>query len=173
MHDTYDWFTDIWLPALVGVGLIAVGLIAARVARQSNNLAMQVRRDEAKRDEAAARERYRDQLFRTVEPAVATVMDHRAALMAGDWQTVHRRGTHAAVIMRLNFISAIANEEDRKVSTAAIDAYEAAAQTDDQSTFKDALAAIALVLPNLCSDDRIVAELVAALKDPGAATAGL
>ncbi|MDT0209036.1 hypothetical protein [Curtobacterium sp. BRD11] len=165
MHDVYDWLKDIGLPTLVGVGSIAVGLVAALVARQSHNLAVQVRKDEAKRDEFAARERYRDQLFRTVEPAIALVMDLRTALITGDQNAFQTRGAHAAVFARLSFISAIANEDDRAVSEAAIDRYEAAAQTSDKEALKRALIAIALALPRLCAADRDPTGLVLALKD--------
>lgn len=163
MHDAYDWFADIWLPLFLGLSSVAVGAVAIAVARQSHNLAVQVRKDEAKRDEDAARERYRDQLFRTVEPAVAAVMHHRAALVAQDWETLRKTNGQAAIILRLNFIAAIANDEDRKVPKAAIDAYEAAYETDDVPTIVDALAGIALTLPRLCSDERDVAALVRGL----------
>lgn len=164
MHDWYDWTKDIALPTLVGVGSIAVGLIAALVARQSHNLAVQVRKDEAKRDQDAARERYRDQLFRTVEPAIAVALDYRAALVAGDWQTLRKGYGQTAIILRLNFIAAVANSEDRKVPKAAIDMYEAATRTQDLETIADALAGIALTLPRLCSDERDIAKLLRELE---------
>lgn len=38
-HDAYDWWSDIWLPALVGVGSIAVAAVAIVIAHRSNRLA--------------------------------------------------------------------------------------------------------------------------------------
>lgn len=38
-HDAYDWWSDIWLPAVVGLGSLAIAGVAVRVATRSNRLA--------------------------------------------------------------------------------------------------------------------------------------
>jgi hypothetical protein len=37
-HSLYDWFSDIWLPAVVGASSVAVAVFAVLVARRSNRL---------------------------------------------------------------------------------------------------------------------------------------
>lgn len=39
VHDAYDWWSDIWLPAVVGFGSVFIAFVAVRVARRSNRLA--------------------------------------------------------------------------------------------------------------------------------------
>lgn len=120
MHDWYDWTKDIALPTLVGVGSIAVGLIAAVVARQSHNLALQVRSDEAKREEAAARERYRDQVFRVVEPAVAAVIDYTNEVnTAHEVDTAELRQLRSVTSSRLRLLRSVAEGDDRRIALAA------------------------------------------------------
>lgn len=161
MHDWYDWLTDIWLPLLTGGGSVVVGAVAIAVARQSHRLAKQVRADEGKRDEAARRERYRDQLFRTVEPAVTALLDQR-----GEIRTARRVGTSedrnavAKVLGHLNMIEAVANDEDSALVRAVLRAYEAAAQRKDMAVMLFVLGGLAFTLPRLLSEDRDIADLV-------------
>lgn len=38
-HDAYDWWSDIWLPLLVGAGSVFIAAVAVRLASRSNRLA--------------------------------------------------------------------------------------------------------------------------------------
>jgi hypothetical protein len=161
VHDCYDWLKDIWLPLLTGGGSVVVGAVAIWVARRSHRLAEQVRKDEKKRDDAAALERYRDQLFRTVEPAVTALLELRAHF-ATDLRANRSpdRSAVARVLSRLNVIDAIASDDDRRMVNAVIDAFEEAADTKNPAVLHNVLGGLALKPPRLLSEDRDIDELV-------------
>lgn len=161
MHDCYDWLKDIWLPLLTGGGSVVVGAAAIWVARRSHRLAEDVRTDEKKRDNAAARERYRDQLFRTIEPAVSALLEHRAELnlrrVSG---SAEDRNLRSGVVARLRLVDVVVNEEDRKVVKAALDAYRSAVKTEDWYITGTVAGRLAVRLPRLLADDRDVDAMV-------------
>ncbi|MEK6310118.1 MAG: hypothetical protein V4755_05385 [Curtobacterium sp.] len=83
----YDWFKDFFMPGAAAIGSTLFGLGAVLAARKANNaadesngLAASVRNDELKREADAAKERYKDQLFRTIEPTITAMLEHRAEL---------------------------------------------------------------------------------------------
>ncbi|WIB69783.1 hypothetical protein [Curtobacterium sp. MCBD17_026] len=168
----YDWLADMTLPALAGIGGIVVGtgaMVAAHaankvaeqsraIAEQSLALAEQVRGDEQRREADAGRERYRDQLFRTVEPAVTALLGHRAEVAAG--RGLADRSTVAEVLTRLQLILAVVNDEDEALIIACLNAYERAVARQDLSVIKFVLGGLALKLPLLLADDRDLAALV-------------
>lgn len=160
MHDWYDWAKDIGLPLLTGGGSVVVGAVAIYVARQSHKLAVQVRKDEAGREAAAGKERYRDQLFRTIEPTVSALLDHRADIAAGRVGAADERAGVAKVLGRLNMVDAVANAEDKKMVHAVLSAYEEAAGLKDRAVMTLVLAGLAMGLPRLLEDDQDIAALV-------------
>ncbi len=161
MHDAYDFFKDIALPAFTAIGSIGVGVIAAFVALQSHNLAVQVRKDEVKRDEAASRERYRDQLFQTVEPAVTALLAHRAQVIEGQrLGTAAERNMLSNAIARLRIVDVVASSEDRPLLRAVINAYQTAAGMRDLQVLRAVLGSLAIILAGLLEEGRDVPELV-------------
>lgn len=164
MHDWYDWVKDIVLPALVGLGSIAVGAVAIVVARQSHELARQVRQDEAKRDADAEQKRYRDQLFRTVEPAVLAILEHRL-LLAEFFKPIPGAPKTAApvsnVMSALNLVDAVANVEDRRVVQAVMETYEEAITRNNFKVLNYVLGGLALGLARLLAEEHNVEGLVA------------
>ncbi len=55
VHDAYDWWSDIWLPAIVGAGSIAAAAAAVFIARRSNKFAAVSTRAAERATEAAER----------------------------------------------------------------------------------------------------------------------
>jgi hypothetical protein len=158
---SYEWWNDIGVPTLGAVGSIAVGAGAIVVAYRSHNLAERVRGDEHKREADAARERYRDHLFRTVEPAMAALLDHRAEV-ARFRRTGARpaREAVANVMSRLNVVDAVANDEDRPMVSAVIATYEAAVDRKDLAVLEYVLGGLAFGLARLVSQARSIPDLV-------------
>ncbi|PZE93896.1 hypothetical protein DEJ00_01365 [Curtobacterium sp. MCLR17_039] len=157
---SYEWWNDIGVPALGAVGSIAVGAGAIVVAYRSHNLAERVRGDEQKRESDAARERYRDQLFRTVEPTVTALLAVRAEVMSSDLiGTPHETSLGAAVTTRLRLVSSIANAEDEDVAYAAAAEYMKARDTGRSDVLVAVLGALAVTLPALLIDDQDSKEL--------------
>lgn len=153
MHDWYDWVKDIGLPALVGLGSIGVGAVAIVVARQSHELAKQVRKDEAKRDEDAARERYRVQLLSAVESAVAAVLAHRGALwISRDLGGAEDRVVGGTTITRFEMLEAVADQRELRAVLAMNHAFIDANNTDDVRIVLDVLGELALALPRLLAE---------------------
>ncbi|MDR6574333.1 hypothetical protein J2X60_002992 [Curtobacterium sp. 320] len=162
MHDWYDWLKDIGLPTLTGVGSVVVGAVAIVVARQSHKLAVQVRLDESKRDRGAARERYRDQLFRTVEPTVTAMLDHRAEMLSSRRVgTADERNLLSNAIARLRLVLAVVSEHDRPVIDAVVRCYRKASDHTDWRIGAAVAGGLSVVLPSLLTDDHDVARLVA------------
>lgn len=160
---SYEWWRDVGTPGLSGVGGILVGVGAIVVAARTHALAKQVRNDEQKRDQDAARARYRDHLFRTVEPAVAALLDQRANDEEPDSaKPLERVRPVTNVMSRLNVLRAIANTEDRRYIDAVIGAYGTAIHASDPKAVSDILASLAVGLPRLLSDDRDVDRLIEA-----------
>jgi len=164
---SYEWWRDVGTPGLSGVGGILVGVGAIVVAARTHALAKQVRNDEQKRDQDAARARYRDHLFRTVEPAVAALLDQRAndEELRKAKKSSERVRPVTNVMSRLNVLRAIANAEDRQYLDAVIEAYGVAMSASDPKVTSNILASLAVGLPRLLSDDRDVNHLVRATKD--------
>lgn len=112
----YDVFKDFVLPGITGLGSIAVGVGAIVVAVKSNALAEKVRDDEEDREKDAARERYREQLLRVVEPAVEAMLAHRAEVqtsqLIGYTEEGHLRST---VVTRLFIARTVATREDAQL----------------------------------------------------------
>lgn len=161
MHDWYDWLKDIGLPLLTGGGSVAVGAVAIYVARQSHELAKQVRADEGTRDAAASRERYRDQLFRTIEPAVAAILAHRAELITnGALDTARERNLLSDSIVRLRLVMAVVNDEDRPLVDAVVRNYRVVTDMDDWGVIAAVEGGLAITLPSLLTDGRDVDELI-------------
>lgn len=161
MHDWYDWLKDIGLPALVGLGSIGVGAVAIVVARQSHELAMQVRQDEGKRDDAAARERYRDQLFRSIEPAVSAILAHRAEILRVYRINVPSEGLlRAATVSRLWLVAVVTSESDARLVHASRKALDGSLATGRGDVTAYVLGELSLMLPALLHDDRDVDDLV-------------
>lgn len=165
----YDWLADLALPALSGIGGIVVGLGAVIVAYHSRNvaadslgLAQQVRDDEQEREVAAATDRYRDQLFRTVEPAVAALLEHRAATLTarGDLSASEVRNAYANVIARLRLVGVVANDQDRQLVMASLRALKEATEMNDVAVLRQVLGALAVYLPDLLSEPRDIDDLV-------------
>lgn len=172
----YDVLKDLVVPGLAGIGAVVFGLgavLAATrandVAEQSHDLAGQVRGDELKREADAARERYRDQLFRTVEPSVSAFLEHRAELMAD-----RRLGTQRELVVRSNAIArlrlvvAVTNADDTKVVNATIKAYRQSVATKDAQIVLGVTGELALVLPALLTEghdaDALAADAAAAVQ---------
>lgn len=175
----YDWFKDFFLPGFVGIGTTMFGLGAVLAARrangaadESNGLAAEVRADELKREVSAARERYRDQLFRVVEPGVTAVLAHRAELMK-----THRLGTpaegilRADVVSRLWLIMSVASAEDAKLVDATSDALQDGIKTGRSDVVVFVLGQIALMLPSLLRETRDIDKLV--MQTNGFVTSGM
>lgn len=80
-HDAYQWFSDIWLPAGVGVGSLLIAGIAVAVAARSNRLARAATRA-AERSNAIAK--------RTL------VHEERQAARAGEIEALNGRREYAA-----------------------------------------------------------------------------
>lgn len=160
----YDFLKDLVVPGLAGVGGILVGVGAIVVAHRSNALAEQVRNDEQRREIDAARERYRDQLFRTVEPAVAAILEHRL-LLAEFFKPIPGVPKTAApvsnVLSALNLVDAVASAEDRRVVQAVMDTYEEAISRKDFKVLNYVLGGLALGLARLLAEERSVDDLVA------------
>lgn len=108
------------MPLLTGGGSVVVGAVAIYVARQSHELAKQVRADEGTRDEAASRERYRDQLFKVVEPAVSAVIDYTNEVnTVHEVDTAELRKLRSAASSRLRLMRAVAVGQDRLIADVA------------------------------------------------------
>lgn len=64
MHDTFEWWANIWVPALLGAATIMVAIVAAVVSHNASRLARQVEsmrlEDQERRDAEAARLRLID-----------------------------------------------------------------------------------------------------------------
>lgn len=156
----YDVLKDLLVPGLAGIGGIVVGagaMLAAfasnKVANQSLGLAHQVRVDEQNRERDAARERYRDQLFRTVEPAVTAVLEHRAVLLReGKLEAQVERLAGATVLVRLELVRAVASPTDFPVAQAFVDAFLESNKTKEAKIVAAVLGDLALTLPGLLSD---------------------
>lgn len=163
----YDWLADLAVPALSGIGGIVVGVgavvVAYRshgVAERSHGLAEQVRADEQKREADASRERYRDQIFRTVEPAVSALLDLRGELMARpEIGTPAERNLGSNVTARLSVISSIASRDDKRVLLAAARAFIDARRTKRPDVLRRVAGQLALLLPKLLRDGHSVVEL--------------
>lgn len=158
---SYGWWADIGMPGLAGVGGSVVGVGAIVVAARTHSLAKQVRRDEQDRDRDAARKRYREQLFRTVEPAISAILDHALQVDAGG-TTSPSAGSRLVtdVMARLHVLSVVPSAEDREFVEATIDVYGVALSKRDVHTKSDLLTALALGLARLLDEDRDVAALV-------------
>ncbi|TPG05571.1 hypothetical protein EAH85_12620 [Curtobacterium flaccumfaciens] len=167
----YDVLKDLVVPGLAGIGAVVFGLGAVLaalrsndVAEQSHGLAEQVRGDELKREGDAARGRYRDQLFRTVEPAVTALLDYRAAVLAsrGNLSSSEVRNASSNVIARLRLVGVVADEQDRRLVIATLKAMQAAMATNDSAVVRQVLGSLAMLLPDLLSEqrdlDRVVRE---------------
>lgn len=156
----YGVLKDLLVPGLAGIGGIVVGagaMLAAfasnKVADQSFELAKQVRADEQKREGDAARERYRDQLFRAVEPAVSAVLEHRAVLLRErKLESQAERLAGATVVVRLELVRAVASPTDFPVAQAFVDAFLNANRTTEVMIVAAVLGDLALTLPGLLSD---------------------
>lgn len=143
------------MPLLTGGGSVVVGAAAIWVARRSHRLAEDVRADEKKRADEAARERHRDQLFRTVEPAVAALLSHRDSIGRPDAPGVVSEPSPVPDVMsRLNFVSAVANEEEQDVIAAVIEVYGVAVKASDPKVKRKVLASLSVALPRLLVDDQ-------------------
>lgn len=165
MHDCYDWLKDIVLPLVVGAGSVWVGFAAWRVARQSHQLAEQVRNDEANRAKDAARDRYREQLFRIIEPAAAAMLDHSDAIeerRSNGGKAARGSGANfvSAVMSRLHLLSVVTNAEDEEFVEATIEAYGRALKNDDLDARADLITALALGIARLLDEDRDIEQLV-------------
>lgn len=77
-HDAYDWWSDIWLPALVGVGSIAAAGVAIMVAARSNRLARAATKA-AERSNAIARRALEHEQRQAKEAEARLERDRRAA----------------------------------------------------------------------------------------------
>ena len=161
------------MPGLAGVGGIIVGagaMLAAfasnTVAGQSFALAQQVRGDEQEREDASARERYRDQLFRTVEPAITALMEHQAL-----WAEPANRGAGsgagavANVMSRMLLLEAVATAHDQVFVNAAIDVYGIAIAEPDRQRSSDIVTGLLVGLPKLLFEGRDVDELTRTMRD--------
>jgi hypothetical protein len=158
---SYAWWNDIGVPALGAVGSIAVGAGAIVVAYRSHNLAERVRGDEQKRESNAARERYRDQLFRTLEPAIAATLKHRAELFASkSVRAVSSTVLFTNVVARLNLLAAVADDEDQRLVAATQQAYGDAQILGDWNVLADVATDAAINLADLLDDFRYIDDLV-------------
>ena len=161
MHDWYDWMKDIGLPTLVGIGSIAVGAVAALVAKQSHELAKQVRADEAKRDAEVARERHRDQMLQAVEASVVAVLAHRGTLwLSRDLGGPEDRVVGGTTIARFELLTAVADESERPATIALNRAFISANNTSDARIMLVVLGELALALPRLLRDPPEIASIV-------------
>ncbi|MBF4626529.1 hypothetical protein [Curtobacterium flaccumfaciens] len=164
----YEWFKDFFLPGFVGIGTTLFGLGAVLAARkangaadESNGLTVAVRADELKREESAARERYRDQLFRVVEPAVTSILAHRAEIM-----TSYRIGHPAEGILRSEVVSrlwltaVVTNDTDGRLVDANRKALDDAITTGRGDVTAHVLGDMALMMPTLLQDARDIDALV-------------
>lgn len=159
---SYAWWSDIGVPALGAVGSIAVGAGAIVVAYRSHNLAERVRGDEQKRESDAARERYHDQLSRTLEPTVTALLAVRAEVISSNQiGTPHETSLGAAVTTRLRLVSSVANPEDEEVAHAAAAEYMKARNTGRSDVLEAVLGALAVTLPALLIDEQDSKELKA------------
>ncbi|UWD83634.1 hypothetical protein NY057_05155 [Curtobacterium flaccumfaciens] len=164
----YDWLKDMTLPALAGIGGIVVGtgaMVAAftsnKVAEQALALAKQVRDDEQERDADAARERYRDHLFRTVEPAITAVLDHRAEIMTTFRISYTAESVlRSAVLARLWLALSVAETEDARLVKAAQEALSGALATGYADIVASIEGDIVLTLGMLLSEERDVSGLI-------------
>lgn len=152
---SYDWWTNIGTPGLSGVGGVLVGLGAIVVAARTHALAEQVRDDEQKRDDDAARERYRDQLFRTVEPAVAAFLAHRAQVATSRTvRTVAEQLLTSTAIARLRLVQAVVSADDRPLLDSVIRSYREGVETFDWEVVVIVTGRLAIQLPTLLVDGR-------------------
>lgn len=164
----YDWMKDLAVPALAGVGGIVVGtgaMVAAftsnRVATQSLDLAQQVRDDEQKREAQAARERYREQLFQTLEPCVTVLLEHRAELMRSFKQgTLEEVALRSLAIGRLRLVLAVAQNSDVFVVAAAVRTYRQAALLQQPKVFVGVIGQLVATLPALLTEPHDSSKLV-------------
>jgi hypothetical protein len=158
----YEVLKDLVVPGLAGVGGILVGIGALVVAQRSHALAEQVRADEKKRDDAAAAALYRDQLFRTVEPAVTALLDYRVELLASHQvDGAADRAVRSAAIVRLSMLRAVVNEDHLRVVSAATASYYRAMDTQRWDVLWRVLGRMVVLLPLLLDSDPPDDELVA------------
>ena len=61
MHDIFDWWANIWVPALLGIATIAVAVVAVVISRNASRLARQLEttriEDDRRRETGAAKSR--------------------------------------------------------------------------------------------------------------------
>ena len=157
----YDVLKDLVVPGLAGIGGILVGIGATVVAGRSHHLASQVRSDEQRREQDASRERHRDQLFRTVEPAVTALLEHRAEIMRSRKVDTAEERVHGSVsIARLRLVVAVCDPDEMKVLDALVDAFIVASNAKQPEVMVDVLGQIALVLPALLTNGRELDDLI-------------
>jgi hypothetical protein len=164
----YDWLADMALPGLAGIGGIVVGTGAMVAAFASYNLARQVRGDERRREEEAARERYRDQLIRVLEPAVSALLEHRAEMVKSRTVgTPAERNLRSDAMARLKLAQVVASGEERRVVLEAMTAYIASHKTKHWQVMGGTNGELTIYLANILgtydADDEVkkIGELVA------------
>ncbi|WP_413600832.1 hypothetical protein [Curtobacterium sp. Curtsp57] len=77
-RDAYDWWSDIWLPALTAVASLAVSAVAVGIARRSNKFA-QAATKAAERSNAIARAAARQEDLRVEREAARVLREERSA----------------------------------------------------------------------------------------------
>lgn len=167
----YDWLADMTLPALAGIGGIVVGtgaMVAAftsnKVAEQSYALAQQVRDDEQRREADAAHERYRDHLFRTVEPTISAMLEHRAELRrVPEMGPVDETEYRSTALARLRLIMSVTAVEDSAPLNATVRSYTGAINTGRPEVVRGVLGQLVLHLAEFLEEGRDDDALVRAI----------
>lgn len=176
----YEAIKDLVVPGLSGIGSVIFGLGAVLAAGRANDVAEQVRGDEQKREAYAARQRYEDQLFRTIEPTVAAFLVHRSEIATSRTvRTVPEQLLATDVIARLRLVQAVVNENDKPLLDAIIRSYRDAIEANDWEVLVSVTGSLAIQLPallveglNIPATVRVVDALVPDAVAAAAADAG-
>lgn len=125
---SYEWWRDIGTGLLTVVAALLVGASTLSVAIRSHLLAEAVTKRENKRIADEASERYDARLASAVENAAERVLDY---LEHSGRTTVGLSGKTFAATAALTLTDAVARGDDRKVTSAALSAFNEAANDTD------------------------------------------
>jgi hypothetical protein len=121
---TYEWWGDIGTGLLSFLAAAVIGGITVTIAIRSHMLAGRSVREAKDRADRDTAERYRDQLVRVVEPAVGELVAYGNLIDAAKMiNTDEERQVRAGVLSRLILVDAVAQGEDRALTSAIIESF--------------------------------------------------
>ncbi|ROS63889.1 hypothetical protein EDF42_2143 [Curtobacterium sp. PhB172] len=121
---TYEWWGDIGTGLLSFLAAAVIGGITVTIAIRSHILAGRSVREAKDRAERDTADRYRDQLVRVVEPAVGDLVAYGNLIDAAKMvNTDEERQVRAGVLSRLILVDAVAQGEDRALTSAIIESF--------------------------------------------------